>query len=297
MKGGIFITPPIVCFVTYNRAGLNARNLTALLNTTDDFELYIIDNHSQDDTWRFIEGLQDDRIKCKKRFALNRHVVYAINYVLSKRKKDQYFILVESDIRIQTKDWVTRFLKAMEAFPNVGVMSACYWVAKKLRRPPQIVRNGDDTYYRHQIVYLCCACMRPALFDCIGYFNEEVLWGDGDIWNRVNEFTHFKMGYIDTIQASHEQSIPCSECLLKEQCSVLENSETCFDIRRRKRNHLNFVKLKKEKGSHRKFCNELRSGKRSVYCASIYDPDSIKHHYYNKEWAEEHLKLFIDLAN
>ena len=53
----------LVSFICWNRAGLNARNLNALLKSTDDFELYIIDSNSSDDTWEFIKTLNDKRIK------------------------------------------------------------------------------------------------------------------------------------------------------------------------------------------------------------------------------------------
>ena len=57
----------LVSFICWNRAGLNARNLNALLKSTDDFELYIIDSNSSDDTWEFIKTLNDKRMRiCNK---------------------------------------------------------------------------------------------------------------------------------------------------------------------------------------------------------------------------------------
>lgn len=50
---------PIVSFVCWNRAGLTARNLKELLKSTDDFELYIVDSNSEDDTWEFLKTLKD----------------------------------------------------------------------------------------------------------------------------------------------------------------------------------------------------------------------------------------------
>lgn len=40
------MTPPLVSYSTFNRMGLTARSLYSLLNTSDDFELHIIDNNS-----------------------------------------------------------------------------------------------------------------------------------------------------------------------------------------------------------------------------------------------------------
>lgn len=289
------MTPPMVCFVTWNRAGVTARNLTDLLNTTDDFELFIIDNNSQDDTWEYIQSLKDDRIKCKKRFDLNRGLVYAVNYALSKRKKDQYFIIVENDVCIKTKNWVTQFMKAMDTFTEVGIMSAVYWVVAGREKPEKIIKKGDLTYYQDNIAYLHCSCWRPELFEYIGYFSEDILSYDLDIWTRVKRFTPFKFGYINTIQLDQQQNVSCGECLLKKQCSIQQKSKNCYDIYRSKHRHLEFAKFSEKKRA--KFWDEMSSGKRSIYCASIHDPDSMHGHVYNKEWAEENFQFFIDNSN
>ena len=78
---------PIISFVTFNRLGLTIRNLERLLESKDNFELYIIDNNSTDDTWEYLKSVNDPRIVEKKRFDLNRGIVYAMNYVISHRKE------------------------------------------------------------------------------------------------------------------------------------------------------------------------------------------------------------------
>ena len=46
-----------------------------------------------------------------------------------------------------------------------------------------------------------------------------------------------------------------------------------------------------------KYYKEIESGKRSPYCASIHDEESIKNHYYDKERAEQVFRYYIDNAN
>ena len=65
------MTPPMISYVTFNRMGLTVRNLTALLKTTDNFELHIVDSNSKDNTWDFIKQLNDPRIKSKVRLQAN----------------------------------------------------------------------------------------------------------------------------------------------------------------------------------------------------------------------------------
>lgn len=45
------------------------------------------------------------------------------------------------------------------------------------------------------------------------------------------------------------------------------------------------------------YYKELREGKREVYCASVHDEDSLRKHYYNREWAEENFNYFIKNSN
>lgn len=282
---------PLVCFITWNRAGLTARNLRALLESTDDFELFIVDNNSQDDTWRFIEGIQDPRIKEKKRFDRNRGFAYGINDVFSKRKKDQYFIWIENDVCIYTKDWVRQFLKVMEAFPEVGLLGAVRdKFYQKHRSMMKIVQNGDVVYYEFPRVTGCCNCWRPELIEVIGYLNEETYGGDTDNWYRINNFTSFKMGYVPAVRIDQVQWISCEECLMQQLCRVRTKSMTCFDIYKSRDLHRDLPDFRQMKTNI--YRRSLESGEREVYCASIHDPESRRLHYYNRDWAEENFHFF-----
>lgn len=286
--------PPLVCFVTWNRAGLVARNLTALLKTTDDFELYIIDSNSTDGTWNYIEQLNDKRIVHKERLDLNRGYVYAGNYVLSKRKQDQYFITIDSDACIKTDGWTKRFMEVMDAFPDVGLlglMPNLETMLKIYKWPFQIIKNENLSYYKlHGNVWGGCMCLRPELLEIIGYFNEETGRADYDLWSRVDQFTQFKMGYINTIDIDSIQKIECQNCTIKNTCPIYGTGVTCFDIHKRGYKHLELIKTMEYK--HIEFMKEIASGKRGVYCASLHDPGSLVNHYYNKQWADEMCDFF-----
>lgn len=288
---------PLVCFITWNRAGLTAINLKALLDTKDDFELYIIDNNSQDDTWEIIEHTKDERIKCKERFKVNRGEVYAINYALSKRKPDQYFILVENDIYIKTKDWVTKFLGTMKAFPQLGLLGATnpLLLTNEVKPFPQIKEMAGFGYYEIYQIRGSCNCFRPELLNLLGYFNEETGWADRDNCYRINRHTPYVTGYSSSIEIEIVKSIPCDDCLIKERCTLLAEATTCFEIYNRNDNYPQFTTAMRHKEAL--YIHETLSGKRSIYCASIHDPQSIKNHVYNKEWALENFQFFIDKAN
>jgi glycosyltransferase involved in cell wall biosynthesis len=285
---------PLVCFITWNRVGLTEINLRALLDTKDDFELYIIDNNSQDDTWELIERTKDERIKCKKRFDVNRGEIYAVNYALSKRKKDQYFILVENDVLIKTEEWVTKFIDTMDAFPELGLLGATNYsiLSKEVKPLPEIIQKGNVGYYRVYQIRGCCNCFRPELLEQLGYFNEETGWADRDNCFRINEFTSFVTGYSSVIEIELTRSIPCNRCQMKDWCTLLKDGKTCFEIYHNNDSYPAFTTAMRHK--HAAYIHETLEGNRSIYCASIHDPVSIKNHVYNKEWALENFRFFIE---
>ena len=116
------MTPPLISYSTFHRMGLTVRNLNSLLRTTDDFELHIVDNNSQDNTWDYIQSLSDSRIKSRTRFPINFGPIYPINLNLAKRRPDQYFIVLESDVYLYATDWISRFMRVFETFPEVGLL-------------------------------------------------------------------------------------------------------------------------------------------------------------------------------
>ena len=109
--------PPFISYITFNRLGLTIRNLSALLNSAEDFELHIIDSNSGDDTWEYIMSLDDSRIRARERFEVNHGKIYALNLHVLTRRPEQYFFSVDSGVRIETAGWIVKFLKVFKAFP------------------------------------------------------------------------------------------------------------------------------------------------------------------------------------
>jgi len=42
---------------------------------------------------------------------------------------------------------------------------------------------------------------------------------------------------------------------------------------------------------------ELQEGTRTAYCASILDPESVKNHVYNAQWANDNFDYYIKNSN
>lgn len=300
--------PPFISYVTFNRLGLIERNIKALLDTPEDFELHIIDSNSKDGTWKFIKSLRDPRIKSKKRLKVNSGPVYALNLNLTKRKPDQYFFTVDSDVFIKTKDWLSRFIEVFETFPEVGVLGVMRGNPYIPLYPDVIHKTKDGVSYLElkncyidglqDFVHGCCQGLRPELIKEIGYWSEECYWGDAELSPRVMHYTNFKVGYMsDAEKNSHinidmTQTIDCNSCMAKKYCKLDKVKKTCFEIYNQAYKNEEFVN--KYKWKYLAFFKELEEGQRTAYCSSILDPASIKNHVYHKDWAMENIKFYVD---
>ncbi len=303
--GGIFMTPPLISYSTFHRMGLTVRNLNSLLKTTDDFELHIIDNNSQDNTWDFIQSLQDSRIKSKTRFPVNTGPIYPMNFTLTRRRPDQYFIVVESDVYFYAPDWITRFMKIFQTFPEVGLLGVPRPNPLPAYQPAVAPKEKNGVRYlqlmKSEVGTIAdfvpghCQCLRPELINLIGYWCEENGYGDAELSIRVNKYTPYKAGFTTDIPIDLAQTIPCHACEGSNWCKLDRKSKTCFDIRNSKYKNVSFSQTYRWK--YLEYFNELNQGKRTVYCASIHDPASYKTHFYHMDWALENFNFYVTNAN
>ncbi len=290
--------PPLVSFIAWNRMGLTARNLAALLHTEDDFQLHIIDNNSMDDSWDYINDLKDPRILSRTKLAVNQGPIHAVNYTLSKRQKDQFFITVDNDVNIHTSHWVSSFLDTFRAFPNLGLLGAVSKEYYSRYRLPLLIQEMDGACYlqaQRGFVEGCCQCLRPELLELLGYWSEENCMGDVEICHRITRYTPYKMGFIPGIEIDQQQSVSCEDCCGRSRCSLYGKPKNCFDIHREKYNNPQF--RNKYGWKYDNNIQEMEKGSRGIFCASVHDEDSLKGHNHNRQSAEENFRFYREHAN
>jgi len=211
--------PPMITFLTYNRLGETAVSLPSLLRTESDFELYIMDNNSKDDTWEFLEATRDPRIKSRKRFDQNMGVGHALNYALSNRATDQDFINFEYDFRIHNKDFVKDYRDMCEEFPEVGALTATafpsqlQFIDAEIAKDPTrlTVRNGKRIYW--DTIMGFCSYFPYETWNKLMYYDEVNCLLDMDVQSRL-EVMKVKTGYAMDIRTSHIlHGGNCSTCL------------------------------------------------------------------------------------
>jgi hypothetical protein len=200
--------PPLISYLTYNRLGNTAITLPSLLRTFDDFELYLIDNGSKDDTWQFLNDTKDPRIKHRKRFDDNIGCAHALNYGLSFRKEDQDWINYEYDFRIHDKNFVTHFWDVYEDFPEFGGFSATSFpeqtkmISTSIMNYPDklIIRNGHRVYL--DTIMGFCSFFPYETMNLIGYYDESLCALDIELNQRLNKCLGKKTGYVLDIHCS-----------------------------------------------------------------------------------------------
>ncbi|SHH59251.1 Glycosyl transferase family 2 [Sporobacter termitidis DSM 10068] len=294
--------PPFISYVSFNRLGLTTKNLSAILNSTEDFEMHIIDSCSKDDTWDYIMSLNDSRIKTKEHFEVNHGKTYAVNLHLMRRLPEQYFFTVDNGAHIGTKGWIGKFLDVFEAFPEVGLLGVRAadgyqpQVIPRVKGPLSYLELTDNiSDAEKSYIPDHCMCLRPELIKGIGYFSEENYFGAIDLSYRVCNHTGFKAGFMPNVHLRRPDPIPCSACTYFRECKLDKAPNTCFSIYNKLNKDADF--LQKNKWKFEETVRDLQSGARPVYCASLVDVSSSKDHVYNKDWAMGNIVYFIKNAN
>ena len=278
--------PPLLSYVTFNRKDQVEKSLTSLLRSSDDFEMHIIDCHSADGTWEYLQSVKDKRIITRARIEMNCGPVYALNVNLTKRQKGQFVFSIDSNIIMQTPDWISRMMDVFELHDRIGLLGPLTdsTPARSVRslinsdveflRIRNVVPNIDENF-----VPFSCMALSPALLDEIGYLSEENYYGDKELSYRVVNFTRFKAGFVPNIHLiEQEPPVDTHPELVKK----LNQFETLRNLNRWKMEET---------------LTDLHNGTRPIYCASLSDIHSMKNHVFNQAWATQNIGYFVAYAN
>ena len=281
---------PIIGFICWNRMGMTIQNINLLLKTNNDFELYIIDNNSKDNTWEFLQTLNDSRIKEIKRFDKNYGVVYALNYVISKRKLGQPFINIENDVSILNTDWISNCEKVIKEFPEIGVLGNVRPTYFKERNTTynEFIRNKIKFWKTNGIIG-CCMYFTSEIMNIMGYFNEELCLPDIEIGKRMDILGKW-IGYCPDNKILYQQ-IKCSKCNhagLCKSADITDKNLDCFKSYNLEYKHLKF--FNKNIKAMKEYMKNIN--RNSLYCPSIHDKKSLEKYQYNIKKAMSNFDFF-----
>jgi glycosyltransferase involved in cell wall biosynthesis len=180
-----------VIIPTYNRAHKAMRAVQSVLaQTFDDYEIWVIDDGSTDDTRSVLSSLKDGRLNyvCQS----NAGVAIARNTGIA-RARGKYIAFLDSDDRwYPTK--LERIAQAIDIRPDIGLF---YSRAEYVRETgtklwtPNIRDVGDNGYralLEGNFVAISAAVVKKRCFDIVGGFDTPVGCEDWDMWIRISRF-------------------------------------------------------------------------------------------------------------
>ncbi len=182
---------------THNRANILKRAVDSVLcQTFDNFELIIVDDHSEDNTADYINSISDDRVK----YVLNNRTPGACG-----ARNEGVFLAKGKWIAFLDDDdvWLSRKLEFQYNFianlgPKVGLVSTDYVIIKDYGKKEQTIQNRLSGWVQEKLLHggyfgcLSSNCIKFDVLNQINGFDESFLSNqDLDLWIRIAEVAKF----------------------------------------------------------------------------------------------------------
>ena len=159
-----------VYILTYNRAALLRETIESVLNQTyRDFDLYILDNCSVDNTEEIVKSFSDERIsyiRHETNIGAAGNLDFAINHC-----KADYFVMFHDD-DIMLPDFLEREIKAMEANSDVAVVSTNAFVLNEKygkEKKRLLLKNAGGAYSNGKCYLTYLATAKTLIFPSLMY--------------------------------------------------------------------------------------------------------------------------------
>jgi len=269
---------PVLGLVTWNRLGITIQNLNLLFKSTDDFDLYIVDNGSTDDTVAYLKTISDPRLREIKYLDKNYGLIYALNYTISKRKSGQPYLNMDADVSIHTPNFITNCQKIIDKFPEIGVLGNARPTYYAERDVTYVEISRDNLKFWKTPSILGCLMYFPSeTLDKIGYFSEELYLADMELAFRIN-FLGKWLGFCPENHITYTHP-SCALCDHRGICTYPNRKELyCF---------ADYTKNYKHRKFANQFANKFAKFKskmtlKKIHCGSIHDSKSQKDYDYDQ---------------
>jgi glycosyltransferase involved in cell wall biosynthesis len=270
--------------------------MISLLESTDDFELYLFDNFSQDHTWEYLNSLTDPRIKIRKRFNHNIGGAAAVNYALLSRKKDQDFGAFETRCTLKTKNFISIFQSILDADDTIVGLSGTYTMGRDQltyynelgKQFPDNIKIVNQYRLYKGGIWGFCMLLRYELFDHFGFFDEASYAGDIDMNQRIINGLKKELCYVLDVHCSYssQENMNCTECMKLQNICLGNNFCMKYYLPLMRHFYLENCSELNERAA-------ARVKERKFFCDTIYRQDSTLTSE-EKEIIKKNIKFFSE---
>ncbi len=184
-----------VILATFNRRDLLPRAIQSVLHQSfKDFELFVIDNGSTDDTRSIVERIKDERLTYLLNSSPTQSCDAPRNLGIDKAKGNTICFLDDDDIWYPQK--LEKVKRAFDQYPDVGVV--CHYENQRNSgRIDRVLKHGPfrPHFYEHLLYERNCLspsamAIKKEILDGLGGFDlrpEIELASDYECWLRMAE--------------------------------------------------------------------------------------------------------------
>lgn len=186
----------------YNKQNYIAATISSVLSQTyRDFEIIVINDYSTDSSLEVVKNIQDSRLTI---------INHEINKGLSASRNTGIKASIAKYVAFLDADdiWKPHFLKKIaeliEDYPEADLFATKYQeiytgnliIEHNFNVKTGIVDNFFEQNLNQSIYYPSCLCVNKSIFDTIGFYNENITYGE-DIDFNIRAHLAFQLAYYD----------------------------------------------------------------------------------------------------
>lgn len=218
---------------THNRLEYTKKTVERLLSDKDEqFELYLWDNASTDETAKFLKSLRDERIVDVYISKANEGQVGAMNWAW-KRSKAELVGKLDNDCLV-TPGWTKIFAEAHRDIEKLGALACWHFFEKDFdgqRAEHKIQRFGEHQIFRHPWVCGSGFIMKKSTYEQMGDWPSGANVGTTGYFLKMAMAGFVNGWYYPLVYQEHMDDPLSQYCHIKNVESFRKNKDITFGLR------------------------------------------------------------------